>query len=191
MTIIAAILFDLVGRQINSYFDLQQFPIISRFFIKRGIANFFKNIVANKNLEIDVLHNLVLEQGLLGDIKIEELVSSYIMKDKYICCVVCDKKIPAFEISYFIRSVVFASELDFSDKIKSFCLTDQSINRLKISKLSQQIDDTKNIMHAALSDILDRGERIDEILVRSSDLAEGSKTFKKDAAKLASCCVLL
>ena len=43
-------------------------------------------------------------------------------------------------------------------------------------------------MRKNLEDLLYRGERLDSLLAKTTDLSEKSKTFMKDAEKLNRCC---
>jgi synaptobrevin family protein YKT6 len=61
----------------------------------------------------------------------------------------------------------------------------------KILKIKREIEDTKVIMHQAIEGILERGEKIDNLVARSEDLGGASKTFYKQAKKTnSSCCTI-
>ena len=59
----------------------------------------------------------------------------------------------------------------------------------KILKIKKEIEETKIIMHQAIDNVLERGEKIDNLVARSEDLGGASKTFYKQAKKTnSSCC---
>jgi len=58
----------------------------------------------------------------------------------------------------------------------------------KILKIQRDLDETKTIMHQAIDQILERGERIDSLVERSGDLGASSKSFYKTAKKTNACC---
>jgi len=61
----------------------------------------------------------------------------------------------------------------------------------KILRIKKDIEDTKVIMHQALDSVLERGEKIDNLVQRSEDLGMASKTFYKQAKKTnSSCCTI-
>eukprot|EP00758_Cryptobia_borreli_P009512 Tbor_TRINITY_DN5487_c8_g11::TRINITY_DN5487_c8_g11_i1::g.24192::m.24192/K08516/YKT6; synaptobrevin homolog YKT6 len=61
----------------------------------------------------------------------------------------------------------------------------------KLLKLKKDIDDTKVIMYQAIDELLARGEKIDDLVVKSEDLGVASKSFYSTAKKAnSSCCVI-
>lgn len=60
-----------------------------------------------------------------------------------------------------------------------------------ISKIQDELDETKIILYNTLQSVLQRGEKLDDLVVKSEALSEQSKTFYKTARKTNSCCVIL
>jgi synaptobrevin family protein YKT6 len=61
----------------------------------------------------------------------------------------------------------------------------------QILRIQKDIDETKIIMHQAIESVLDRGEKIDNLVNISADLGVASKGFYKSAKKTnSSCCVI-
>uniref|UniRef100_A0A7S1PTQ2 V-SNARE coiled-coil homology domain-containing protein n=1 Tax=Neobodo designis TaxID=312471 RepID=A0A7S1PTQ2_NEODS len=61
----------------------------------------------------------------------------------------------------------------------------------KILKIQRDIDDTKVVLHSAIDQVLERGEKIDNLVEISGDLSMASKGFYKSAKKTNStCCVV-
>ncbi len=61
----------------------------------------------------------------------------------------------------------------------------------KIDKIHKQLDDVKEIMHRNIEDVLNRGEKIDNLMIKADHLSQSSKTFYVGAKKLNRCCTIL
>lgn len=62
----------------------------------------------------------------------------------------------------------------------------------KILKIKRNIEDTKVVMYDAIDKVLERGEKIDNLVAKSNDLGAASKTFYTTAKKAnSSCCVVM
>ncbi|XP_038071027.1 synaptobrevin homolog YKT6-like [Patiria miniata] len=57
-------------------------------------------------------------------------------------------------------------------------------------RLQSDLDETKVIMHDTIDAMLQRGEKLDDLVAKSNDLSVQSKTFYKTAKKTNSCCVI-
>ncbi|EES04276.1 hypothetical protein BDA96_03G470800 [Sorghum bicolor] len=61
----------------------------------------------------------------------------------------------------------------------------------KLLKIQRDLDETKIILHKTIDSMLDRGERLDSLVEKSSDLSISSQMFYKQAKKTNSCCTIL
>ncbi|ORC92271.1 putative vesicle-associated membrane protein [Trypanosoma theileri] len=62
----------------------------------------------------------------------------------------------------------------------------------KILKIKRDIEDTKVIMYNAIDQIIERGQKIDDLVAKSEDLGMASKTFYKQAKQTNSgCCSIM
>lgn len=59
-----------------------------------------------------------------------------------------------------------------------------------MTKIQRDLDETKVIMHSTIESMLNRGEKLDDLVQKSEDLSAQSKTFYKTAKKTNSCCVI-
>ena len=50
---------------------------------------------------------------------------------------------------------------------------------------------TKVILHKNMEDLLDRGEKLDDLVSKSEGLSSSAKMFYKQAKKTNSCCVVM
>ena len=60
----------------------------------------------------------------------------------------------------------------------------------KIYKINKDLDDTKIIMHQNIDKVLERGEKIEDLVERSKDLSKTSKQFYKTTRKMNRCCII-
>eukprot|EP01027_Heterolobosea_sp_BB2_P010654 GEZU01015614.1.p1 GENE.GEZU01015614.1~~GEZU01015614.1.p1 ORF type:complete len:205 (+),score=63.81 GEZU01015614.1:95-709(+) len=59
-----------------------------------------------------------------------------------------------------------------------------------IMKIQKELDETKTIMHQAIENVLERGEKIDNLVEKSTDISMASKAFYTSAKKQNSCCII-
>lgn len=62
----------------------------------------------------------------------------------------------------------------------------------KLLRLKKDIDETKILMHSAIDDLLERGQKLDDLVEQSEDLSYASKTFYRQAKQTNSgCCSVM
>ncbi|XP_059045145.1 synaptobrevin homolog YKT6 [Achroia grisella] len=57
-----------------------------------------------------------------------------------------------------------------------------------LTKIQNDLDETKIILHDTIKAVLERGEKLDDLVEKSNSLSLHSKTFYKTARKTNSCC---
>lgn len=60
-----------------------------------------------------------------------------------------------------------------------------------LTKIQSDLDETKIILHNTIEAVLQRGEKLDHLVVKSEELSAQSKAFYKTARKTNSCCAIL
>ncbi|KAG5938500.1 hypothetical protein E4U60_001350 [Claviceps pazoutovae] len=60
-----------------------------------------------------------------------------------------------------------------------------------IMKIQKELDETKIVLHKTIESVLQRGEKIDDLVAKSDGLSSQSKMFYQQAKKQNSCCVLM
>jgi len=60
-----------------------------------------------------------------------------------------------------------------------------------MTKIQEDLDETKIILHNTIQAVLERGEKLDDLVAKSEDLSFQSKAFYKTAKKTNSCCKVL
>lgn len=61
----------------------------------------------------------------------------------------------------------------------------------KIMKLNVQLAETKELLHQTIDKVLERGEKLDDLVDKSATLSAQSKLFYKQAKKTNSCCIVM
>ena len=61
----------------------------------------------------------------------------------------------------------------------------------KLMKLDKQLLETKDILVKTIDKVLQRGEKLDELVEKSNGLSAQSKQFYKAAKKTNSCCIVM
>ncbi|CAL9244046.1 unnamed protein product [Arabidopsis halleri] len=61
----------------------------------------------------------------------------------------------------------------------------------KLLKIQRELDETKIILHKTIDSVLDRGEKLDSLVEKSSELSLASKVTFHPTKKTNSCCTLL
>nr|KJB54022.1 hypothetical protein B456_009G054600 [Gossypium raimondii] len=61
----------------------------------------------------------------------------------------------------------------------------------KLLKIQRELDETKIILHKTIDSVLERGEKLDSLVEKSSDLSAASQMFYKQAKRTNQCCTLL
>ncbi|KAL1456281.1 hypothetical protein WDU94_001023 [Cyamophila willieti] len=59
-----------------------------------------------------------------------------------------------------------------------------------MTKIQEELDETKIILHNTIEAVLQRGEKLDDLVGKSEELSMSSKAFYKTARKTNSCCSL-
>ena len=57
-----------------------------------------------------------------------------------------------------------------------------------VAVLRQELEQTKLVLHETIEAALERGQKIDDLIVKSNDLSGSSKMFYKTAKKQNQCC---
>lgn len=60
-----------------------------------------------------------------------------------------------------------------------------------IMRVQQELDETKIVLHKTIESVLQRGERLDNLVDKSESLSASSRMFYKQAKKTNSCCVIM
>lgn len=83
------------------------------------------------------------------------------------------------------------SRLDFPE-LKTYLADFQNPHKADpFMKVQQELDETKIILHKTMDSLLQRGEKLDDLVTKSDMLSSQSKMFYKTSKKTNSCCYLM
>ncbi|BCS28151.1 palmitoyltransferase YKT6 [Aspergillus puulaauensis] len=60
-----------------------------------------------------------------------------------------------------------------------------------ITQITEQLEDTKVTLHKTIESLLERGEKLDDLVQKSEGLSSQSKMFYTSAKKQNSCCIIM
>ncbi|AGO12460.1 AaceriAER109Wp [[Ashbya] aceris (nom. inval.)] len=60
-----------------------------------------------------------------------------------------------------------------------------------IMRVQQELDETKIVLHKTIESVLQRGEKLDNLVDKSESLSASSRMFYKQAKKTNSCCLIM
>jgi synaptobrevin family protein YKT6 len=91
----------------------------------------------------------------------------------------------------------FGTDILLSSKTVEFPALETYIRKFQnpqeadsIMRVRKELDDTKVVLHKTLENLLERGEKLDDLVSRSDQLGIQSKLFYRNAKKTNSCCVI-
>lgn len=61
----------------------------------------------------------------------------------------------------------------------------------QIMRIQRNLDETKDILHNTIDTVLERGEKLEDLVDRSGELSAQSKLFYKQAKRTNSCCAVV
>ena len=61
----------------------------------------------------------------------------------------------------------------------------------QIMKIQKNLDETRDVLHGTIESVLQRGEKLEDLVERSGELSAQSKLFYKQAKRANSCCAVV
>lgn len=172
------------NNKVNSIeYNLSRFPYLSRNTIKEFIR-FFALLCAEKGPKEGY------QKTTDSDSDIQNM-SIYMKFDQDASFfMVCDQDYQ-FTSAKLILDKLSASEATVS--LKDLLILSQDPSKFnKVVQVQDQLDETKEILHKTLDSLITRGEKLDDLVAKSSQLSSNSKTFYRTAKKVnRSCCYIL
>ena len=138
---------------------------------------------------------------------IDYYVHVYTRNDGLTGCLTCDSEYPA--------RVAFSLITKLLDDFDEFCPSnvwrkeqrneyitwpalEESIlkyqdpaNADQIVRIQRNLDETREVLHQTIDSVLQRGEKLEDLVDKSSELSSQSKLFYKQAKKANSCCAVV
>ncbi|KAF2787964.1 snare-like protein [Melanomma pulvis-pyrius CBS 109.77] len=132
-------------------------------------------------------------EGICGvivtDLKYDELAAQIILGK------ICDEF-----LSKYPRSAITKAAKEKRDsppplplpKLKDYLVLYQNPGEANgTMKIQKELDETMVVLHKTMADIVERGEKIDDLVAKSDGLSAQSKMFYTQAKKQNSCCVVM
>ncbi|RHY94649.1 hypothetical protein DYB37_011459 [Aphanomyces astaci] len=178
-----------------SAFDLNSFNYFKRSTV-RDMINFFSRTFIKRT-----------PKGQRQSIQHEEYnCHVYVRQDGLAGIVVCDQEYPprvAFALmNKFLeefnketngewRTSPSAANPDWAPLVKALEDYQDPSKADKISAIQKELDETTAVLSKTIDSVLERGEKLDDLVQKSQDLSSQSKVFYKQAKKTNSCCILM
>ena len=64
-------------------------------------------------------------------------------------------------------------------------------NADQIMRIQKNLDETREVLHNTIDNVLQRGEKLEDLVERSGELSAQSKLFYKQAKRANSCCAVI
>uniref|UniRef100_A0A3P8X2K7 YKT6 v-SNARE homolog (S. cerevisiae) n=1 Tax=Cynoglossus semilaevis TaxID=244447 RepID=A0A3P8X2K7_CYNSE len=88
-------------------------------------------------------------------------------------------------------SAVVIADTEYPQRV-CFTLLDKNPKEADaMTKVQAELDETKIILHNTMESLLERGEKLDDLVAKSEHLGNQSKAFYKTARKQNSCCEIM
>jgi synaptobrevin family protein YKT6 len=181
---------------LGSSFELSSFGFFQKGSVKE-VATFVAREVVQRS-----------DRGELESVKHREYVCHcQIFQNNLAVCALSDDEYPqrvAFSLiqqaSDLFQRQYDASKWNTAEKDQSMTVTGLDALLLKfqdpseadkISKIKKDLEETKTIVYKSIEQMLERGDRLEDLASKSNDLSFQSKAFMKQAEKMNSCCLIL
>lgn len=146
------------------------------------------------------------QEGLRQSVKEKDYMCHvYVRRDSLSGVAICDHEYPSRVAFTFINKLLeqFATEVSsatwpslpedgakFPTVNEYLAKYQDPKNADAMMRLQADLDETKIIMHGTIESMLERGEKLDDLVEKSDALSFQSRSFYKTAKKTNSCCVI-
>ncbi|XP_044267493.1 synaptobrevin homolog YKT6 [Tribolium madens] len=177
---------------LKSAFDLQSFSFFQRGSVEEFMTFFCKTIVERT---IPASRQSVKEG--------EYMCHVYVRADNLAGVVISDHEYPT-RVSHtlitkildeFSQKIPASSWPNLTEREVAFPQLNTYLSKYQnpreadaMTKIQEDLDETKIILHHAIESVLQRGEKLDDLVSKSEGLSMQSKAFYKTARKTNSCC---
>lgn len=171
----------IISRELKIISDLTSFGFFSKKYVEEYLK-FTSNLLADKTKDNSRLIVDLNTQQISLPIK-----GSCLSDSKSVIVIISTREYPQRILNDLLFRLKYESELFNNETLKKW----QDINQIdKITKIQNELDDVKEIMVQNIESVLDRGEKIENLVEKSLILSDHSKKFFKSAQKINRCCSL-
>ena len=180
----------------NSSYDLSDFNLLYRQTIKKIIEALTIEVIKDTYQSIENngnIGNVIAINETIKDIKVK--ITLYqpfanINPNTYTHVILSESECSE-RLLYNLVKNIHNDSINMNDQtlIEKFNKNPEEFD--KILKIQKEIDETKLIMYDSIEKILQRGEKIENLLDRTANLSVESKFFLKNSQKMNKCCILI
>ncbi|KAJ1417791.1 soluble NSF attachment protein receptor [Ochromonadaceae sp. CCMP2298] len=134
----------------------------------------------------------------------EYFVHVYMRADGLCGSVTCDSEYPprvAFSLLTRLLEDFIVFKPDWSKETRNEAITwpqletdivkyQDPANADQIMKIQRNLDETRDVLHNTIDSVLQRGEKLEDLVERSGELSSQSKLFYREAKRANSCCAV-
>ncbi|AYV77932.1 MAG: hypothetical protein Edafosvirus3_10 [Edafosvirus sp.] len=171
----------------HTYYNLDEFSILYRSNVKEFIDVVFKEVLQN-------LEEIKVTRETVNKYKYEKIENTYMATyqfDNTIILAICSDKLKDATLRIFFNKIMKCNSIDEEVEYIKYFIKNYDKEIDKIDKITQQLDETKEIMMRNIDLVIKRGQSLDDLLQKSADLSASSKIFLNRTKKLNKCCVIL
>ncbi|CAF2313874.1 unnamed protein product [Rotaria sp. Silwood2] len=148
---------------------------------------------------------LGIKQSVAADQNVNAMVHVYVRQDDLASVIISDSEYPQRVVHALLSKVMDEFTIEYprsewarmgeqTGKMASLSKTLRKYQNPQeadpLMRLQKDLDDTQNILTKVLKDVLERGEKIDDLVERSNDLNIEARTFYRTVKKQNQCCTL-
>ncbi|GHP03457.1 VAMP-like protein ykt61 [Pycnococcus provasolii] len=141
--------------------------------------------------------------GVRQSVAHEEYMGHVYNKNGVVAIIFCDKEYPARSAFCIVNKVLddYVGKMGdawtgvSADSTDGDAVCQEAIEKYqdpaqadKLLAIQRELDETKVILHNTIDSVLQRGEKLDSLVEKSSDLSMASQMFYKQARKQNACC---
>lgn len=120
---------------------------------------------------------------------------AYINENNVGCIVVTDDEYPsktAFKLTRVTLEEFTNNKIKMESLLKDLLTKYQKLQNVDhIQSLNKELDNTKQILYKNFESLMKRGEQLDDLIKKSSELSTSSKMFYIKTKKMNSCCLII
>jgi len=170
---------------------LSSFSFFTRGSVKEFLV-FFQDVVLKKSLETNTIRTSVTKD--------EYVIHAFLNVNNLCCCITTD-------LEYGSKSAFYATQLilnNFIDENSNYINKNaiewpqlnnllekyQNVSNIPIINVQNKINETKDILVQTIDAVLERGEKLDDLIEKSAQLSKASKDFYGTSKRMNSCCAI-
>lgn len=165
------------------YYNLSEYSFLIRSNIKEIITAMFKTI------ENELAPSVNEKLRTFNHDKIDDTFLVTYQNDNVMILIVCSNKVKLHNLMTLIYKLRIAKDEKEEDIILKNSEQLLSEND-KIDMINVKINETKEILMESIESIIQRGHKLEDLMITSQHLSDSSKIFLKKSAKLNRCCII-